>query len=348
MKRTQFILLVVLLISTGLGSGVIPYQFPELKYFPEMPVADLNPVTVEGADLGRHLFYDPILSFDSTISCSGCHRQEVAFSDAPLDFSIGMNGVRMERNTLPLFNLAWHQELFWDGKAPSIEKQVFHPVRGHEMNFRWVMAVIRVKKSEFYKEKFTAAFPGIEIDSLLIAKAIAQFERTLLSYRSKYDQVLDGKAKFTNEEYGGFVLVNDQTKGDCLHCHTTDGNPLGSTYKFSNNGLDRVSTAQDYKDKGRGSITGLTADYGKFKIPSLRNVFVTPPYMHDGRFATLDEVLEFYSEGVNQSINIDSKMGFAHQGGARLSREEKQKIISFLKTLTDSAFIADQAFSNPF
>jgi cytochrome c peroxidase len=325
-----------------------PYELPELKLFPKMPVTD-NPPTVEGAELGRFLFYDPILSANNTFSCASCHRQEAAFSDSPNRFSKGIDGDLMKRNTMPLFNLAWYPALFWDGKAASIEEQVFHPVRAHdEMNLYWTTAVKRIKQSDFYLLKFQAAFGSLEIDSVLIAKAIAQFERTLISNNSKYDQVLRGETYLKADEYEGFVLMNDQTKGDCLHCHTTDADALGTTAKFSNNGLVAAFKPEDYKDKGKAGITGQIKDLGQFRIPSLRNVAVTAPYMHDGRFQTLEEVLDFYSEGVINSYNVDSKMGFAHQGGVRLTKDEKEKIISFLKTLTDSTFLTKSEFSNPF
>lgn len=326
-----------------------PYVFPELKFFPVMPLSSDNPITKEGTDLGRYLFYDPILSLDSTVSCANCHKQEHAFSDSPNEFSTGITGKKMQRNTPPLFNLAWYPALFWDGKAKNIEEQVFHPVAQHdEMNLKWTQAESRIRNSKFYRSKFKAAFGETKIDSILIAKAIAQFERSLISYRSKYDYVLAGKAYFTLDEYKGFVLVNDMTKGDCLHCHTSDANALGTTLTFSNNGLDSIFNTADYKDKGKGAVSGNEKENGKFKIPSFRNVALTAPYMHDGRFKTLQEVLDFYSEGVNASANIDSKMGFAHRKGAHLSCEEKEQIIAFLLTLTDSVFIRDAAFSNPF
>lgn len=326
-----------------------PYIFPEMKFFPEMPVSETNPVTEEGVALGRFLFYDPILSADSTLSCASCHKQEKAFSDSPKRFSEGVKNNSMERNTMALFNLSWYSTFFWDGKAVSLEEQVFHPVRRHdEMNLQWKEVENRIRRSEFYRTKFITAFGAIEIDSLLIAKAIAQFERTLLSYQSRYDKVLEGKAFFSHDEYKGFVLVNDMTKGDCLHCHTSDANALGTTLAFSNNGLDPIYNPTEYIDKGRGAITGNEKENGKFKIPSFRNVAVTAPYMHDGRFNTLEEVLDFYSEGVNMSANIDSKMGLAHRKGVGLNSEEKKQIIAFLLTLTDSAFISDTAFSNPF
>jgi cytochrome c peroxidase len=342
-------LISLFIISFGKKEAPVPYIFPELKFFPPMPVAADNPVTEEGALLGRYLFYDPVLSIDSSMSCASCHRPEAAFSDSPHDFSIGRNGVKMKRNTMPLFNLAWYPAFFWDGRAESIEAQVFHPVRGYdEMNLQWDVASKRLQKSKFYKPLFTRAFGKQKTDSVHITKAIAQFLRTLISYQSKYDEVISGKKYFTKDEYEGFILMNDQTKGDCIHCHLTDGDALSTNLFFSNNGLDSVNDAAQYKDKGRGVVTGNISDYGKFMVPSMRNLAFTSPYMHDGRFETLNEVLDFYASGVKSTVNIDSKMGFAHAGGNNLSEDEKRKIIAFLLTLSDSAFVLNKAFANPF
>lgn len=348
----KLVILLALVISTmafkGKDTGQ-PYPFPELKLFPEMPRATDNTVTIAGTDLGRHLFYDPILSADSNMSCGSCHRQEAAFSDGPMRFSTGFKGAVMSRNTMPLFNLAWYPALFWDGRGGSIEEQVFHPVRTHtEMNLQWNVAVERISKSRFYQSKFRAAFGHEKIDSVLIAKAIAQFERTLLSYNSKYDSVLRKEAYFTKAELKGFELMNDMSMADCLHCHSTDADPMGTKLGFSNNGLDSITDADHYADKGRGGVTGDINDNGKFRIPSLRNIALTAPYMHDGRFKTLKEVLDFYSEGVHAGANVDSKMGHANRGGVHLTEDEKYFIISFLATLTDSVFVKEKAFSNPF
>jgi cytochrome c peroxidase len=340
---------VPVIASVHNAATTTPYTFPKLAGFPPMPQAEDNPVTAEGVDLGRHLFYDPILSIDSTLSCGSCHKQEAAFSDGPSRFSTGSQHNKMFRNTPPLFNLAWYPTLFWDGRAVSIEDQVFHPLRGHnEMNLHWAAAAHRVGQNRFYVERFQVAFGHQPIDSILIAKAIAQFERTLISYRSRYDKLLRGEVAFNKDEADGFVLVNDMTKGDCLHCHTTDGDALGTRPGFSNNGIDSFKDPQSYPDKGHGLVTGKLSDYGKFKIPSLRNVAVTGPYMHDGRFETLEEVIDFYSEGVHYGSNTDPKMGTAHGRHMHLTGDEKRKIIVFLKTLTDSAFLSDPAFSNPF
>lgn len=351
MHRVSVILLLLSLfvLSSGSKIALTPYKFPEPKFFPMMPVAANNPVTVEGANLGRHLFYDPILSSDSTMSCASCHNQKSAFSDSPNSFSKGRNGTLIKRNTMPLFNLAWYPSFFWDGRASSIEEQVFHPVREYnEMNLDWKIAAGRLEQIKFYKKQFKEIFGSSKIDSVQISNAIAQFIRTLISYQSKYDQVIEGKALFTKDEYEGFNLVNDQTKGDCIHCHSTDGDALGTNLVFSNNGLDEVANANDYKDKGRGTVTGKTTDNGKFMVPSLRNLAFTAPYMHDGRFKTLDEVIAFYSEGVKQCANIDSKMEYVHQGGVNLTADDKKKILAFLLTLSDSSFISNPEFSNPF
>jgi len=351
MSKKIIVALLLLIALTGFKAeqSLHLYQFPDLQYFPPMPGAADNLVTVEGAQLGRYLFYDPILSKDSNLSCGSCHKQANAFSDAPLSFSKGFNGVLQTRNTPPLFNLAWYPMLFWDGKARSIEEQVFHPVRSNtEMQMDWKAVAERINKSAFYKARFDIVFPGKTIDSILIAKAIAQFERTLISYRSKYDSVLDGLSFFTRDEVGGFEIVNDMTRGDCLHCHTTDGDALGTTLGFSNNGLDSTKIFTGYKDRGRGQVTGVAEDNGKFKIPSLRNLRFTAPYMHDGRFKTIEQVVNFYSEGVREGITTDSKMEFAHAGGSHLSAVDKRRVIAFLNTLNDNAFVADTSFSNPF
>lgn len=314
-----------------------------------MPVAADNPVTEEGVRLGRYLFYDPILSSDGQISCASCHRQSQAFSDAPRRYSMGRAGLPTARNAMPLFNLAWYPAMFWDGHAASIEAQVLHPVRDpSEMNLPWDEAARRLQASAFYRPKFRAAFGNEVIDSLLVSKAIAQFMRTLISHDSKFDRVLAGAARLSPSEKAGFVLMNDQTKGDCLHCHSTDADALGTLRTFSNNGLDRVSAVNEFADMGLAKTTGDRRDAGRFKVPSLRNVAVTAPYMHDGRFATLKEVLRFYSDGVQLSPTIDPKMGSAHQGGVHLSDQEQSDIISFLEALTDSTFISNPAYANPF
>ncbi len=346
-RKFIYLFLVLCSFITSIENDL--YKFPNLNYFPKMPENKENSVSNLGVELGRHLFYDSILSKNYNMSCASCHKQEFAFSDGFNAFSKGFNGKLTKRNTLPLFNLAWYDKLFWDGRANEIEEQIFHPVRDeNELNLDWKNASKRVSKNIFYQQKFNEVFKTKKIDSILISKAIGQFLRTLLTHNSKYDLALK-KIQYLNEdEIKGFELVNDMTKGSCLHCHTTDADALGTTRKFSNNGLDNVNDVEKFKDDGLGKTTKNKSDNGKFKIPSLRNLGFTAPYMHDGRFNTLEEVLDFYSEGVNKSINIDSKMEFAHLGGSHLSSKEKKEIIAFLNTLNDSTFIINPNFKNPF
>jgi cytochrome c peroxidase len=326
-----------------------PYNFPVIKNFPSMPLAADNLVTVEGALLGRYLFYDPILSADSSISCASCHQQQNAFSDSPNKFSLGIKKQIQKRNTMALFNLAWYSKMFWDGRAASIEAQVFYPINHtSEMGLKTIEAIKKLKRSGHYRKLFYDAFRNYNIDSVSISNAIGQFERTLLSYNSKFDKAIRKEEKFSTNEIEGYELVNDMTKGNCLHCHTTDGDGLGTTGGFSNNGLDAVSHSNEFIDKGLGGITKKEFDNGKFKIPSLRNLIYTAPYMHDGRFKTLEDVLDFYSSGLNKSPTIDTKMEFVHKGGSNLTPIEKEKIICFLKTMSDSFFISNKEFSNPF
>lgn len=347
----KLLLLVVIYIVLGFAilQEPTPYNFPPTPFFPNLPTNTLNPTTEEGVMLGRYLFYDTILSKNYDMSCGSCHKQAAAFSNGPNQFSIGHNGIPTKRNTLPLFNLAWNPAFFWDGRAATLEAQVFHPVRdSNEMNLEWKIAEKRIRKSHFYQPLFKAAFGNQLIDSTLISKAIAQFLRTLISNQSKFDKALERKDSLNLEEYEGFVLVNNMVKGDCLHCHLTDGNALTTIGQFSNNGLDTASNALNYKDIGYGNTTGLLKDYGKFRTPSFRNLVFTAPYMHDGRFATLEQVLDFYSEGVHASVNVDSKMSSARLGGVYLTQDEKKKIIAFLHTFTDSSFVENKNFSNPF
>jgi cytochrome c peroxidase len=205
-----------------------------------------------------------------------------------------------------------------------------------------------VRKNKFYREQFSLVFGEQEIDSILISKALAQFERTLISYNSKFDRVLRKEDKLTVEELRGFEIMNDQSMADCLHCHSTDANALATSRRFSNNGLDAIRDPLHYADFGLGAHTGNTTDYGKFKIPSLRNIALTAPYMHDGRFKTLHEVIDFYSEGLNASVNIDSKMTRLKQRGVQLTEYDKNCLEAFLISLTDSVFVSTEEFSNPF
>ncbi len=314
-----------------------------------------NPQTVEGIALGRKLFFDPILSADGTQACASCHMPEFAFSDSA-KFSTGITGATGDRQSMPIFNLAWNgfllaitdtPKLFWDGRASSLEEQALGPVVNPvEMNNTWNNAVASLQATSSYPNLFYAAFGTTTIDSLLVAKAIAQFERTLISANSKFDRFLLGQESLTINEINGFTIFNDSEKGDCAHCHGSNNdnghNPLWTDNLFHNNGLDAT-----FADLGRALVTGDPNDNGKFKTPSLRNLAYSAPYMHDGRFQTLDEVIDHYSTGVTISPTIDPLMELQANGGSNLTGPEKADLKAFLLTLSDPAFINNPAFQEP-
>lgn len=320
--------------------GPTPYNLVIPQGLPNMPIPADNPLTVEGVALGRKLFYDPILSGDNTQSCGSCHKQNFAFVDSSLQFSIGIDNQPGTRNAMPLFNLGWNTKgLFWDGGASNLESQVIGPIQNPvEMHESLPNVIAELRTHAEYPALFKAAFGTDSITVPLLMKAIAQFERTLISGNSKYDLYLRGLATLTPQELNGLDLYTNMSKGDCNHCHV-----LGSTFsdfEYRNTGLDSIPV-----DKGRGLITLNPADDGKFKTPSLRNIALTAPYMHDGRFSDLTQVLNFYNTGFHYTQNLDVNMQTAVKG--RLSQQEMLDIIAFLNTLTDTDFITNPAFSKP-
>lgn len=317
----------------------IPELFQQKLIAPVIPTN--NPLTIEGIALGKKLFFDPILSKDNTQSCASCHDPKNAFTD-DTRFSEGIDGKFGTRNSMPLFNLAWNfdERFMWDGKELSIERQAFSPVRNPiEMHSDWKNVAKKLQEHAEYPTLFKQAFGASKIDSTLVTKAIAQFERTLISGNSKFDQYLLGKVELTLEEQNGFNVFMDETRGDCFHCHGSDNNPLWTDNKFHNNGLDETFT-----DLGLGAVTGDPNDHGKFRSPSLRNLKFTAPYMHDGRFATLEEVINHYSEGLKLSSTIDPLMKKANQGGVQLSDKDKADLKAFLLSLSDDDFVNNPKF----
>ena len=320
----------------------IPQLFQDLILDPVIPPN--NPQTEEGVLLGKKLFFDPILSDDGSLACAGCHNATNAFTDTTR-FSDGIDGLFGNRNAMPLFNLAWNYDntFFWDGRDLGLENQVFEPITNPlEMHSTWEAVAEKLQAHPEYPELFNAAFGSQTIDSVLVSKAIAQFERTLISANSKFDKFLLGTANLTPEESNGFTVFMDESKGDCFHCHGSDNNPLWTDNKFHNNGLDST-----FSDLGLGNVTGDPADNGKFKTPSLRNLAFTAPYMHDGRFETIEEVINHYSEGLQNSTTIDPLMKKVDQGGVQLSLQEKADLKAFLLSLSDTDFINNPNFSNP-
>ena len=317
----------------------IPILFADKLIAPIIPVN--NPLTEEGVALGKKLFFDKILSGDNSQSCATCHNPQKSFTDNK-QFSNGIAGNLGTRNTMPLFNLAWNfdERFAWDGKEFSLEKQALEPVSNPlEMHANWTIVADKLSQNSTYRTLFKEAFGTEKIDSILVTKAIAQFERTLISGSSKFDKYLRGETTLTSSEENGFNVFMDEAKGDCFHCHGSNNNPLWTDNKFHNNGLDTV-----FSDLGLGKITGDPNDNGKFKSPSLRNLTFTAPYMHDGRFATLDEVINHYSEGLQRSSTIDPLMKKIDQGGVNLSTKDKADLKAFLTSLSDFSFTSNTAF----
>jgi len=323
-----------------------PLNIPKLfsdNIIPPIIPAD-NPQTIEGIALGRKLFFDTILSKNNTQSCTSCHAPQNAFTD-DARFSEGVDGIFGTRNSMPLFNLAWNydEKFFWDGRSASIEKQALEPVIDPiEMHNTWSKAVESLQTHNEYPTLFLKAFGTSTIDSILTVKAIAQFVRILISSNSRFDKHLLGELTLTSSELNGFDVFMNEAKGDCFHCHGNANNPLWTDNIFHNNGLDEIVT-----DLGLGKITGDPADNGKFKSPSLRNLKFTSPYMHDGRFTTLDEVINHYSEGLVNSPTIDPLMKKVAQGGVQLSASDKADLKAFLLSLSDDSFINNPNFQEP-
>lgn len=329
-----------------------PYKLEIPSHFPAMPIPADNPMTEQGVALGRKLFYDARLSLDNSIACASCHLQEAAFSD-PRKLSEGVNGTLGSRNASALINLGWQQSFFWDGRAKTLEEQILEPVPNPvEMHQSWEETIAKLAADQNYRNEFFVAFGASDITKELVAKAIAQFLRTLISSNSKFDviyKIANSQAltaeeqvlstQLTPEEWYGYDLFKSLNGADCAHCHN---GALMQVQKFSNNGLDLNPV-----DLGRELITGNPADRGKFKVPTLRNIALTAPYMHDGRFATLDEVINHYSSGVKKTEYTDPLMEFAHQGGVQLDAAQKSALKAFLLTLTDEKFVQNKAFSKP-
>ena len=319
----------------------IPQLFEDNILSPVIPVN--NPQTVEGIALGKKLFFDPILSGDNSQACADCHAPQNAFTD-PARFSVGIDGNVGNRNSMTIFNLAWNydERFFWDGRAFSLEHQAFQPVTNPvEMHNTWLAVTSQLQQHNVYPELFQQAFGTSTIDSTLVTKAIAQFERTLISANSKFDRHLQGQETLTPQEANGLDVFMNETKGDCFHCHGNPNNPLWTDNIFHNNGLDAT-----FADIGLGEVTGDPADNGKFKTPSLRNLAFTAPYMHDGRFNTLDDVINHYSEGLQNSPTIDPLMKKVAQGGVQLSTQDKADLKTFLLSLSDSSFLNNPDFIN--
>lgn len=339
----------MLAIASCSGEDPLPPDLPECPAatplaielpanFPELPSPKDNPLTVEGVALGRRLFYDPILSGDSTQSCGSCHNQQLAFGDFRR-FSEGIHGIFGTRQAPTIVNPAWITETFWDGRAEGLEGQAREPVPNPiEMDLPWAEAIERLERHAEYPELFCAAFGDKKVTENRVVKAIAQFERTFLSTNSKYDRFRRGEGTLTAQEQMGYDVFRSE-RGDCFHCHDE---LLFAVNTFRNTGLDSIPG-----DDGRSVVTGNPVDLGAFKPSTLRNIEVSAPYMHDGRFFTLEEVIAHYNLGFHVVPNLDSNI-LTRLSRPALTQEEIDALIAFLHTLTDTDFLFNPDLSNPF
>lgn len=360
---------------------IIPERFPT-----KLNIPDDNPITVEGVKLGRHLFYDGRMSGrthpDSLMACATCHRQSRAF-DLGIDHPIyndpdgrpwGLTGIKAPHTTLPLFNLVWNnQGYLWNGvintdnpntgspaynvpalpeyHLKNIESLVWMGIAApHEMNGHPDKTIALLKTIPMYPPMYEAAFGTTDITYDRTAKAISQFIRTIISANSKAHQVFRGQNNFTQAEALGYVLFVTEEGADCFHCHGTEGSPLFTTNKFYNNAKDTcfVGPCQDPRD--RYAVTKKESDRGAYKATSLINIEHQGPYMHDGRFKNLDEVINFYNQGLRYSKYAHPLMHKVYppfQNGMNLNPIQLSHLKAFLLSLTDEEFLIDPKYSNP-
>lgn len=295
-----------------------------------------NRLTSEGILLGRALFYDPILSADSTISCSSCHLQYTAFTHVDHNLSHGIYGRIGTRNSPVLSNLAWSRLLMWDGAANHLDVQPLAPIANRdEMDFSLDSSLIRLRRSALYPSMFQKAFGDTTITGDRFLKSLSMFMLTIVSSNSKYDRVMrhERGVEFSQQEQNGLRLFRQ-------YCETCHKEPLFTTGGFANNGLPLDTLL---RDAGRMRITGKRSDSLHFKIPSLRNIEFSYPYMHDGRFERLQQVIDHYTSGIRNSDVLNQEL----REPIVLSANEKVDMIAFLLTLTDKAFLYDTSFSYP-
>ena len=293
-----------------------------------------NPLSEEGFQLGRHLFYDPILSRDNTISCTSCHLQATGFTHVDHDLSHGIEGKVGTRNSMTIMNLAWSKTFMWDGGVNHLDVQPLHPMTSEvEMDETLQNIVAKLQKSEKYRELFLKAFGTDSVTGQNTLKALSQFVLMLNSTNSKYDKVMRKEEQFTEMEQKGY----NSFKKNCASCHKE---PLFTSDTFENNGLKVDSTLNDI---GRMRITQIPNDRYKFKVPTLRNIQFTFPYMHDGRFKSITEVILHYNNNIQNYDNLSDDL----KKPMYLSDNERVELSAFLKTLTDTEFLFDTRFSFP-
>ena len=346
-----------------------PYELKIPKFFPtKLNIPPDNPMTFEGVELGRYLFYDGRLSGHSDpsmhMSCATCHLQKNSFEcgvDHPKysgGFPFGVGGKPTPHVMLPLVNLVWnHSGYLWNGLISNdnpnpyfrnIEDLVWMGVVAeHEMNSDTNSAKAAIQSIPEYRELFRKAFGSETVTMKNIGRAIAQFIRTLISANAKFDKYMRGEVQLSQSEMNGFVLFTTEEGADCFHCHGSYGNPLFTTNLFYNNGKDSLFTGEHADPRDRYHVTGDPSDRGAYKATTLRNIIKTGPYMHDGRYATLDDVLRFYNEQLVWSPYINPLMHHINNGGVLLTPAELDDLKAFLSTLHDEEFLNNPEFSRP-
>ena len=334
--RTLIVLFVTVFVLFSFSNSYFatPIYFKIPKGWPK-PVYDFktNSLSEEVFQLGRSLFYDPILSRDNTISCQSCHLQQTGFTHVDHNVSHGIEGKIGSRNSLTLQNLAWSKNFMWDGGVNNLEVQPINPITNPlEMGESLQNVIKKLQASEKYKVLFTKAFGDEKVTSQRLLKALAQFTVMLTSSNSKYDKVIRNETVFTTQEQKGYELF----KINCASCHKE---PLFTNDKFEKNGLALDTTLNDL---GRIKMTNKPEDYLRFRIPTLRNIQFTFPYMHDGRFKTLTEVVKHYN-----SLGNDKSLPKELAKPMNLSDNDRVDLVTFLQTLTDKEFLFNKRFSYP-
>lgn len=307
-----------------------------------------NTVSNHGATLGRVLFHDNRLSVNNTVNCASCHKQEAAFSDTRA-FSLGYEGEESLRNSIALGNVRFYYHdrgFFWDERAQSVEEQVRQTVANHlEMGMVFEELPAKLKEAEYYPILFRKAYGDSDITSDRIANALAQYVRSVLSYEAPFDKAATQTGGnswnlINNEMVGLSAQENDGREVYVANCFSCHGNIVTLGKATANNGLD-----MEYTDQGVGALTGNAHQMGVFKVPHLRNIGLSAPYMHDGRFATIDDVIEHYSNGIQNHANLDSELP---AGGFNFTSKEKEDLKAFLGTLTDTEFTQKAIYASPF
>jgi len=346
-----------------------PYQIVIPKFFPtDIQIPADNPETVEGIALGRYLFYDGRMSGrtspDSLMSCGTCHLQKYAFEcgiDNPKFIGghpFGITGIMTPHVMLPMMNIVFNNNgYFWNGQINAsnpnpnqrtLEDIVYMGVIApHELNGDSARTVKLIQSIPGYPDLFYKAFGSKTVTYKNISRAVAQFIRTLISSNSKFDKYMRGEVALTDDELGGLGVFTTENGGDCFHCHGSGGNPLFTTNLFYNNGKQTNFTGVNDDIRDRFHVTDDSMDIGAYRAPSLRNIDLTGPYMHDGRFKTLDDVLNFYSTGVVASKYISPLMHHVSTGGVQLTPPQKAMLKAFLMTLHDDEFITNPNFAKP-